>query len=186
MHLGWARKRSQDGAFATIAAPNTPAVAGVYADRCNLSGGPPAGYEILPTRHPRPTPGLSESELTCERNGLKRKKCPFSDAEGSRSVSCNLPLLSVPGRYRLASLMQLVRPVTRTTGVSCPMPNHSQLQRVEAARSGMATSCANPIPQFDEFRLPLARALARLPVAALHHPNGNEGRLPRFPSPPRP
>jgi len=45
------------GVFATIAAPNTPTGAGVYADRCNPSGGPPAGYELLFSRHPRRTPG---------------------------------------------------------------------------------------------------------------------------------
>ena len=140
------KRTFKHGVFATIAAPNTPTGAGVFADRCNPSDGPPASYELLSSRLLRPTPGWSESGLTCERSGLKRKKAPFSDAGGSRSVSCDLLLLlcsNVPGQpalvsipspvsapsahagYWPASTMPFVPPVTCATGVSCSMPNQS-------------------------------------------------------------
>ena len=76
-HLERAQERLVTDLYATIAAPNTPTGAGVYADRCNPSDGPPASYELLSSRLLRPTPGWSESGLTCERSGLKRKKGPI-------------------------------------------------------------------------------------------------------------
>ena len=118
---------------------------------------------------------------------MLRRQSPPNDLSRLEGISTTIdtsslrpPPASVPGRYRPASLMQLVPPVTRAIGQSCPMPNHSKLQRVEDARSGLATSCANPTPQFDEFRLPLVQVFAEQLVAALHHPNRNEGRLPRL------